>query len=256
MLNLVKIKNITPVLPLATVFMLILFVALGATSVFAQTENGTSLTNPVPIEPKKPTAPFRVPHVAVLRKMIHIHMAALSNAIVTNNFSVLRALGTPKFQDANTAEVLVETFSPFRQNNLDISAVAIFKPILQEKPFVDASGKLRLKGYYNTNPRRVVFDLSFFPAFGKWKMDAISVHVDQQPRRTSKNRQQGIQRMIISSINVRDAPSIEGKLLDTLQPGQKIRVIARSANAPWHQVVVEPNIIGFIKTSVLERNSE
>lgn len=205
---------------------------------------------------KNASAPFEVPHVNVLSKMIQSHMAALSNAIVTNNFSVLRGLGTPQFQNANSPQALAQTFSPFRQNGLDISRVVIYTPILQDPPVVDGEGRLRLKGYYNTTPSRVLFDLTFLPASGKWKLDAISAFVEAPGQASERKRARLDERTIISPINMRAQPSIEGKLVANLKPGQKVHVLGVTPEGDWHSVVILPNTFGFIKSDVLEKNSK
>ena len=221
--------------------------------VMAQT---TDAGNTAPGTFTRTVAPFKRPHVNVMTKMIQSHMAAFANAIVTNNFSVLRDLGTPRFKNANTPERLRNIFGAFRKRGLNLTTVVLFQPVLRQSPVVDQSGFLRLQGHYKTNPKRVHFNLVFLPVAGIWRMDSISVHVSPTPNLTSQKPKTVIQRTILSRLNMRAKPSLRGKILAILQAGQKIRVLGQNSDKSWHKVAAAPGIIGYIKSSVLLANSK
>ncbi len=107
--------------------------------------------------------------------MIQTSVVALSQANLTGNFSVLHALGAPSFQKANTPAKLAEIFKNLRQQNIDLTPVILFSPILLREPVINAQGMLHLVGYYKTAPQQVHFELLFQPVSGQWRLFGISV---------------------------------------------------------------------------------
>ena len=116
-----------------------------------------------------------IPDSAKLTLMIQINIAALSLGNLTNNYTVLRDLGSPAFQSVNTPAVLSEKFKGFRQKAIDISPALLFAPILVGPPKVDADDVMHVTGFYNTSPQRIVFDLSFQPLNNAWRLAGIGV---------------------------------------------------------------------------------
>ena len=231
---------------------LVLVLTVGTSPTNAQSQD---VSQKAATSSAKRTAPYKLPHINVMTKLIQSHMAALGNAIITNNFTVLRDLGTPEFKNKNSAVQLKAAFAPFRKRALDLTTVVLFAPAVRHTPKVDATGQLKLRGYYATKPKRVHFDLVFMPASGKWRLHAIHVNVAPTPKRVSRNAETD-ERTIVSRVNMRDKPSLSGKLLATLSPGQKIKVLGKSPSSPWHKVALGPKAFGYIKTSVLMANSK
>ncbi len=122
-----------------------------------------------------PAAAVPMPDNAKLTLLIQLHMAALSLANMTGNYSVLHALGTPTFQAANSPAQLAANFSGFRAQNIDISPIVLYSPILAEQPRMDGAGAIRIAGQYNTQPQRVVFEMAFQPANNSWRLAGLSV---------------------------------------------------------------------------------
>lgn len=128
-------------------------------------------------EPSAEPAQLVMPDANKLTLLIQSHMAALSSAIQTDNFSVLHALGSAEFQKINPPDKLRQTFRTFKANGLDLTPVILFSPIMSEAPAFDSTGKLHLKGHYNTEPQKVAFDMLFAHADGAWKLFGISAAV-------------------------------------------------------------------------------
>jgi len=121
------------------------------------------------------TASVPVPDNSKLTLMIQLHVSALALANLTGNYSVLRDLGSPAFQAANTPEKLAESFSGFRKQGIDISPALLFAPILLGPPQMDANNVMRLAGFYATKPQRIAFELLFQPAGNAWRLADIQV---------------------------------------------------------------------------------
>jgi hypothetical protein len=126
-----------------------------------------------------PTAsPAAVPGPEALVIMIRSSLVAFSQANLTNNYAVLSALASPSFRAQNSPQRLSQLFEPFRKNNIDLAPVTYVAPLLSTAPRVE-NGKLRLIGYFPTQPMRVDYDLTFEPVSGKWQLFGLSVNLKQ-----------------------------------------------------------------------------
>lgn len=112
-----------------------------------------------------------------MNMLIRSTLIALSQAGATGNYTVLRDLGSPKFQDANTAADLVENFASLRRQKIDFTPIFFFDPKLVRPPQVQDDGLLRLTGYFETTPKRIVFDMGFENIAGTWQISALLVEL-------------------------------------------------------------------------------
>ncbi|MGB2931811.1 MAG: hypothetical protein WBB88_05585, partial [Methyloceanibacter sp.] len=110
-----------------------------------------------------------------LMMMILSSVVALNQANATGNYTVLRAMAAPAFQQANSAARLAELFANLRGRNLDLTPILLFQPKLYRKPEMNAKGMLRITGFFPTAPERVNFDLIFQPVRGHWQLNGIAV---------------------------------------------------------------------------------
>lgn len=131
--------------------------------------------NPAPA-PAQPQGQIQLPSPEAMIIMIRASLVALSQANVTNNYSVLSQLGSNDFRAANTPDRLSQLFASFRSNNIDLAPVVFVTPQLTQQPRID-NGKLRMVGNFPTQPMRVDFDLQFEPSGGIWKLYGISVNL-------------------------------------------------------------------------------
>jgi hypothetical protein len=129
---------------------------------------------PVPKKVEKP-APIAVPPPRNLLIMIRTTLVALYQANLTNNYSVLRDLGAPSFQHANSAERLSAAFANLRSRGGDMAPVVLALPTLTKPPIIDQNGMLRLTGVFDTKPNEIAFDLAFQAVDGFWRLDGIGV---------------------------------------------------------------------------------
>jgi hypothetical protein len=125
----------------------------------------------------QPVAPTRVPMPdnAKLTLLIQMHIAALSQANLTGNYSVLHALGSPAFQAVNSAAQLAANFTVFRSQGIDISPAILLPPMLTGPPKMEGADLLRVSGQYDTKPQRVVFEMAFQAVNNAWRLAGISV---------------------------------------------------------------------------------
>ncbi len=112
-----------------------------------------------------------------LNLMIRTTIIALNQANETGNYSVLRDLAAPSFQQANSAARLAEAFANMRNRNIDLAPALFFEPKLVRPPTIQPNGKLRLSGYFETKPEQVNFDLAFEWVESAWRLFGIAVEL-------------------------------------------------------------------------------
>ncbi len=124
---------------------------------------------------KETQRPPGVPPLRNLLIMIRTTLVALYQANLTNNYSVLRDLSAPSFQQANSTEQLSAAFANLRARGGDMAPVVLALPTLSEPAAIDRNGMLRLKGAFDTRPNELAFDLVFQVVDGFWRLDGIAV---------------------------------------------------------------------------------
>lgn len=108
--------------------------------------------------------------------LIRSTIMAFNHANQTGNYTVLRDLGTPAFQSANTAARLAEIFAPLRARKVDLAPVLFVNPKLSSAPALQEGEVLRLTGFFPTAPEQVHFDLAFEQIGGQWLLSGIAVN--------------------------------------------------------------------------------
>lgn len=121
--------------------------------------------------------------------LVRATLLTLNDANRSGNYSVLRDLAAPDFQTKNTAADLAQIFSDLRRRNFDLFAAAVLTPQFTAEPSVDASGKLRLTGFFATRPQRISFDLTFQSVNGQWRLFGIAVATPDAPVAQSRLNQ-------------------------------------------------------------------
>jgi hypothetical protein len=110
--------------------------------------------------------------------LIRSALLALDQANKTGNYTVLRDIGAAAFQ-ANTPARLGEIFVKLRNDNLDLSGVAVIDPQLSLLPQIEANGLMHMSGFFPSVPSQVNFDLAFAAVNGQWRLFGISVSIGQ-----------------------------------------------------------------------------
>ena len=115
------------------------------------------------------------PNGVQLLMMIKTTLIAYSQANMTGNYSVLRDLAAPAFQQVNSVARLSEIFREERSKNLDLSPVVLLRPELLRPVVVDERGLLNVEGYFPSKPQMVHFKLVFQSVAQKWRLVALGV---------------------------------------------------------------------------------
>jgi hypothetical protein len=111
--------------------------------------------------------------------LIRSTLLTLNDANRTGNYTVLRDLASPDFQNRNTAADLSDSFADLRRRHFDLFSVALAAPQLAAAPALDGNGMLRLTGFFPTRPQQINFDLLFQNVGGQWRLFGISVATPQ-----------------------------------------------------------------------------
>lgn len=121
-----------------------------------------------------PAQPVEVDRIGALAMIRHV-LIAVQQANDTGNYTVLRDLGSPAFQAANTASRLSEIFAGLRARSLDLTAAAAVEPQLTTQPELNGDGMMRMAGLIPASPAPISFDLAFAAVEGRWMPFSISI---------------------------------------------------------------------------------
>ncbi len=121
-----------------------------------------------------------LPEPAAMVVLIRSTIAALNQANMTGNYSVLRDMSAPGFQGANSFAELSTIFAELRARQIDFGPVAVIDPQLYRAPAIDQTGKLRLTGFFPSQPERVNFDLAFQIVEGQWRLFGIGLNTSRE----------------------------------------------------------------------------
>jgi opacity protein-like surface antigen len=132
-----------------------------------------------------PAAAQKVPDANLQQILIKTSLLTFNDANVTGNYEVFHAKLSKPFRDQFSPEKLAAGFKEFRDRHIDLALIAPMAPISVAEPKVDDSGRLTLKGYFDTSPNRVNYDLGFIMSDGEWKLVGINVDVKKPGKQGS-----------------------------------------------------------------------
>ena len=124
-------------------------------------------------------AQSRVPGERALEALVKVTLLSFNDANVTGNYTVFHAKLSKPFRQQFSPERLEETFKDFARKEIDFDIIAAYKPVYDPEPRVDDEGKLLVRGYFPTEPARVVYDLKFIPSDGEWKLVSINIKTER-----------------------------------------------------------------------------
>jgi hypothetical protein len=117
--------------------------------------------------------PANIDHNGVLI-LIRSTLLALDHANKTGDYSVLRELGAPEFKTNNPAR-LAEAFAKLRNEEVDLSGVAVLEPQLTLAPQIETNGMLHMAGFFPSAAMQLNFEFAFAPVDRQWKISGMSV---------------------------------------------------------------------------------
>jgi hypothetical protein len=107
--------------------------------------------------------------------MVKTSLLTLNDANLTGNYNVLYAKMARPFRERFSSDTLKQAFKSFAGHHID--AIAGMAIVSTENPEIDARGQLLLRGYFDTTPSRLTYELDFAMSEDEWKLVAIDVKV-------------------------------------------------------------------------------
>jgi hypothetical protein len=118
----------------------------------------------------------KVPDATIQEILIKTSLLTFNDANVTGNYEVLHARLAKPFADKFSTDKLAEAFKPFHDKHVYLDLIAA-KPPVTEEATVDNNGRFTLKGYFDTSPSRIYYDLAYILAGDEWQLIQITVNL-------------------------------------------------------------------------------
>ena len=112
-----------------------------------------------------------------LSMMIRNAVIAVHHANITGNYTVLRDLSARHLREEFTAAGFADLFRTLREQDITLAGTVLLDPVLQNPPKLSSDGILHLKGYFDSRPDRVYFDLLFLHENERWLIADIGIGV-------------------------------------------------------------------------------
>jgi hypothetical protein len=119
-----------------------------------------------------------MPSPFVQEVLVKSILVTLSDAVASDNFTVLHAKISKPFRDQFPPEKLRAIFRELIDKHAVFDAVVASPVISDEDARIDDKGVLRLNGHFETAPKQVKYQLGFIPADGTWKLSGVSIDIE------------------------------------------------------------------------------
>ncbi len=119
----------------------------------------------------------KIPSAFMQEILVKTALLTLNDANITGNYTVLHAKLSKPFRDQFKPEQLKQGFKTFADQKIDYSIVAAKTPIPTGEATIDKRGALLLRGYFDTTPSHVNYELDFIPSEGEWKPLKLNVDI-------------------------------------------------------------------------------
>ncbi len=117
-----------------------------------------------------------VPTELELAKLIWGTMVAVEQANVSGNYSVLRDMASPSFQQLNDPARLAQIFAEIRASRIDLSNTLLLAPTYVGTPQQIENGAFGVRGYFGLRPTAVGFELYYQWVNGRWRLYGIGLN--------------------------------------------------------------------------------
>lgn len=118
-----------------------------------------------------------IPSPVMQEILVKTSLLTFNDANDTGNYSVLYAKLAKPLRDKIGPEKLQQGFKAFHDQRIDLDLIAAMPIVPTSEPQINSNGALWLRGYFDTSPNRVSYELAFLQSEGEWKLADISVKV-------------------------------------------------------------------------------
>jgi hypothetical protein len=119
-----------------------------------------------------------MPSPFVQEVLIKSILVTLNDAVASDNFTVLHAKISTPFRDQFPPEKLRTVFKDLVEKHAVFDAIVASPVIPDEDAKIDEKGVLRLKGHFDTTPKKVKYQLGFIPSDGQWKLSGVTIDIE------------------------------------------------------------------------------
>jgi hypothetical protein len=118
-----------------------------------------------------------VPDAFLQEILIKTSLLTLNDANLTGNYTVLHAKLAKPFREQFSPDRLRQLFKGIADKKVDWGLIAAKSPIATSETDIDQRGALLLRGYFDTEPSRLFYELDLLPSEGEWKPIRLYVNV-------------------------------------------------------------------------------
>jgi hypothetical protein len=118
-----------------------------------------------------------VPDAFLQEILIKTSLLTLNDANLTGDYTVLHAKLAKPFREQFSPDQLKQQFKVFADKKIDWGLIAAKPPVATSEAEIDNRGALVLRGYFDTEPKRLIYELDFLPSEGEWKPIKLNVNV-------------------------------------------------------------------------------
>ncbi len=119
----------------------------------------------------------KIPGPFTQEVLIKTALLTLNDANLTGNYTVLHAKLSKPFRDQFSPDKLKQGFKTFADQKVDYGIIAAKTPVPTSEAKIDLRGALQLRGYFDTTPSRLSYELDFVPSEGEWKPIKLNVDI-------------------------------------------------------------------------------
>jgi hypothetical protein len=120
-----------------------------------------------------------MPSPFVQEVLIKSILVTLNDAVASDNFTILHAkISKPPFRDQFPPDKLRTVFKDLVEKHAVFDAIVASPVVAEEEAKIDEKGVLRLKGRFDTTPKKVKYQLGFIPSDGQWKLSGITIDIE------------------------------------------------------------------------------
>ena len=105
-------------------------------------------------------------------------LVTLNDAVASDNFAVFHAKISKPFRDQFPPDKLRAIFKDLIEKHAVFDAVVANPIVSDEDAKIDEQGVLRLKGHFDTSPKKVKYQLGFIPSDGQWKLSGVAIDIE------------------------------------------------------------------------------
>ncbi len=123
-------------------------------------------------------AALDMPSPVVQEILVKSILVTLNDAVASDNFAVFHAKISKPFRDQFPPNKLRAIFKDLIEKHAVLDPVVASPIVSDVDAKIDEQGVLRLKGHFDTAPKKVKYQLGFIASDGQWKLSGVAVDIE------------------------------------------------------------------------------